>query len=133
MRVVVVGGGIAGLAAARTVRRYALDANQDVEVSLLEASERLGGKIWTERIDGLPLEWGPDSFVSAKPRGRDLAEELGLAGDLVAPDAPARRTYLLTRGGLVVLPRGLVMGVPTGPRALADAARSGLVSARGAA
>ena len=108
MRLVVVGGGITGLAAAyEAVVRGA-------DVTLLEASERLGGEVWTESVDGVPLEWGPDSFVASKPAASELARELGL--ELIEPEPVARRAYLVRGGALVPFPPGLVMGIPRGIR-----------------
>jgi protoporphyrinogen/coproporphyrinogen III oxidase len=132
MRLVVVGGGIAGLAAARTARLAAGEAGLLLDVTLLEASDRLGGKVWTETIDGVPLDWGPDSFLAAKPRARELAEELGLADDLVPTGPRAGRVYVLVGGDLRALPGGLVMGVPARPAALYEAVRRGVLSPAGA-
>lgn len=123
-RLVVVGGGVAGLAAARAGSRAGL------EVVLLEASDRLGGKVRTETVDGEPWEWGPDALVATKPRGRDLLEELGLLGEAVSP--ATGRAYLLHRGELRPLPAGTAMGIPKGPGALAAAVRAGILSPWGA-
>ena len=61
--VVIIGGGISGLAAAHRL------SEQQVQVTLLEASHRLGGTIQTEQRDGFLVERGPDSFISEKPQG----------------------------------------------------------------
>src|SRR5436190_22245423 len=99
MRLIVIGGGIAGLAAARRARAQADDAGLALDITVLEASERLGGKILTEEgPDGIPLEFGPDSFLASKPRGRELATELGLGDDLVGPGPEAKRVYLQLGG-----------------------------------
>jgi oxygen-dependent protoporphyrinogen oxidase len=105
----------------------AAETGVDLEVTVLEAEPRLGGKVRTERIDGVPLEWGPDSFLSSKPRGRELADELGLWPDLVGTGPQAGRVYLLLGGRLRLLPRGLAMGIPAGVRPLAAAVRSGVL------
>lgn len=131
-RLVVVGGGVAGLAGARAARLGAERAGLPLRVTVLEASPRLGGKVWTEESEGEVLEWGPDSFLARKPRGRDLAEELGLGDALVAPGPAAARAYLLLGGRLRELPRGTVMGVAPGPGALLAAVREGVLSPRGA-
>jgi oxygen-dependent protoporphyrinogen oxidase len=128
---VVVGGGVAGLAAARAALTSAERSGRHVEVTLLEASDRLGGKIMTEVEGGIPLEWGPDSFLSEKPRGRGLAEELGL--EVVPPGPAARRHFLYLKGELRPYPAGLVMGIPTGLGPLVDSVRVGLVGPRAAA
>ena len=100
--VVVVGGGIAGLAAARR-----LAARPDTEVTLLEAADRLGGKIETERADGFLVEAGPDSFLAAKPRGAGLCAEAGLGDDLLAITPRPHRARVLSRGVMHELPEGL--------------------------
>src|SRR5688500_9640421 len=75
---VIVGGGISGLAAAHRLAREA----PGIRVTLLEAAGRLGGKIVTERVDGFVIEGGPDSFLAAKPRGVGLCEEICIGGAL---------------------------------------------------
>jgi oxygen-dependent protoporphyrinogen oxidase len=124
--VVVVGGGIAGLAAAYRLTRL----EPPVAVTLVEASPRLGGKIVTERADGFAIEGGPDSFLSAKPRGIGLCRELGLEHHLQGTTPRRRRAFVLRRGRLHDLPEGLSGLVPT---RLGPMLRSGLVSPRGKA
>jgi oxygen-dependent protoporphyrinogen oxidase len=111
-RVVVIGGGISGLAAAYTLAR-ARQAGAPVEEMLIEASGRLGGVIRTETIDGFRIEAGPDSFLAEKPQAAALARELGLGEDLMGSNDHARRTYILHHGRLVPLPDGLMFLVPT--------------------
>ena len=109
MKVVVVGGGIAGLGAA-----YELSLNPKNEVVLFESEERLGGKILTQKRDGRIIEAGADAFLRRNPHGMKLAEELGLAGELTAPAAGSALLY--SNGQLQQMPRELAMGVPTDPR-----------------
>ena len=106
MSVLVVGGGITGLAAARVL---ALDG---VPVTLAEAGPRLGGKIATERVDGLVLEMGPDSFLATRPAAVTLCRELGLGGELVGTRDP-RAVYIRHNGSLVPMPEGLGLVLPT--------------------
>lgn len=123
-RLAVVGGGIAGLAGAREARRIAGERGLALQVDLFEASGRLGGKAFTERDpDGTPVEWGPDSFLAAKPEAAELARELGL--ELVSPGATD--AYLWIRGKLRPLPEGVTLGVPTGPRGAVEAVRTGVL------
>ncbi|HKA03244.1 MAG TPA: protoporphyrinogen oxidase, partial [Acidimicrobiales bacterium] len=123
-RVVVVGGGITGLAAAFELS-LALDRPS---VTLLEASDRLGGKILTTPFGGRPVDAGADSVLARVPWAVDLLSDLGLADDLVAP--ATGHAFVWWRGDLHPIPPGLVLGVPTG---LATLARSRLLSWRGKA
>ncbi|MFB3920957.1 MAG: protoporphyrinogen oxidase [Terriglobia bacterium] len=111
-RVVVVGGGISGLAAAYTLAR-ARHAGAPVEESLMESKERLGGVIRTEKVEGFVIEAGPDSFLAEKPEAAALARELGLGNSLLGSNDSERRTYILHRGRLAPLPDGLMLLVPT--------------------
>lgn len=123
-RLAVVGGGITGLAAAREARRAADERGIPLRIDLFEATGRLGGKVFTERDpDGSPVEWGPDAFLAAKPEAAELALELGL--ELVPPGAS--EAYLWVRGRLRPLPDGVTLGVPTRPRGLVEAVRSGVL------
>jgi protoporphyrinogen/coproporphyrinogen III oxidase len=118
---VVIGGGISGLAAAHRIVRDA----PAMRVTLVEAEDRLGGKIVTERIDGFVIEGGPDSFLATKPRGIGLCEEVGIAGRLQGVTPQRRRAFVLSRGRLHDLPEGLTGLVPT---RLAPLVRSTLLS-----
>lgn len=108
-RVVIVGGGIAGLAAAYRLAQTA----PDLAVSVVEGEARLGGKIVTERVDGFLIEGGPDSFLSLKPRGVGLCQELGLEGRLQGTNTKIRRTYIMRGQRLHELPEGLTGLIPT--------------------
>lgn len=120
MTVTVVGGGIAGLAAAHAL------AGAGEPVRLIEASERLGGKIATDVIDGRPFERGPDAFLARSPAAADLARAVGLGDELVAP--ATGQAFVLVNGTLRALPAGLVLGVPADFGPLRS---SGIVSMRG--
>ena len=123
-RVVVVGGGIAGLSAALEL------AEGGAAVTLVEASGRLGGKIATSRVGGLIVEAGADSFLSAKPAGLALCRRLGISDRLVNSKTEDRRTFVWSRGRLRELPEGLILGSPARAWSLL---RSGLLSPPGAA
>ncbi|MGH9283524.1 MAG: protoporphyrinogen oxidase, partial [Acidimicrobiales bacterium] len=124
-RVVVVGGGIAGLAAAYELMEGGLD------VTVVEAESRFGGKIATIRTDdGLVIEAGADSFLSSKPAGLALCERLGISSRVINTKPEDRRTFVWSRGRLRPLPEGLVLGSPARAGALL---RSGLLSPAGAA
>ena len=113
-KVAIIGGGITGLAAAYRLRQIA----PDLDVILLEATPHLGGKIGTERFDGFVLEWGPDCFLSRKPRGIGLCRELGIADRLVGRDPGHAKTFVLRHGRLHPLPEGLTGLIPTNLEAL---------------
>lgn len=106
-RVVVIGGGISGLVAAR---RLSTSPGPRPTVTLLEAEPRLGGKVHTQELDGRPVDTGPDAVMLRVPAMRALIDELGLSPQVAAP-APAG-TYLWSRGRLRRLPVGTLFGVP---------------------
>lgn len=122
-RIAIVGGGIAGLAAAYELAQKDAPA---VEVVLFEASPRLGGIVETVREGGFVIECGPDAWVTEKPWARELAEELGLNSEVMPSNDAARKTYVLMDGRLQAMPDGMRMMVPADLDALD---RSGLFSA----
>ena len=111
-RIAIIGGGISGLAAAFALEEQRREGAK-VEYVLYESSSQLGGVLRTEHIDGCVVEAGPDSFVSEKPWAADLARALGLGDQLIGSNDADRKTYILTRGRLVVMPDGLMFMVPT--------------------
>jgi oxygen-dependent protoporphyrinogen oxidase len=113
MRLVVVGAGIAGLAAAHRAVELARERGIPLELTVLEARERLGGTIETERVDGFLVEAGPDSFLSEKPWGLALCRRLGLEHRLVGTDDRFRRTFVWFHGRLHPLPEGFQLLAPT--------------------
>jgi oxygen-dependent protoporphyrinogen oxidase len=112
MRIAIIGGGIAGLAAAFELEK-ARAASANVEYALFEARDRLGGSLASEIVDGAVLERGPDSFLSEKPAAAELCRELGLGDELLPSNDFARKTYIVIRNRLVALPDGLMFLVPT--------------------
>lgn len=112
-RVVVAGGGITGLSAAFYLKKAAAARGLPLELTLVEAEKRLGGKIATMRRDGFVLERGPDSFLARKPAFAELVRDLGLGDRLVGIDPAASKIYVLNDGRLRVMPPGLSLGVPT--------------------
>lgn len=110
-RVVIVGGGITGLSAAFYMQKAAREQNLPIEVTLIEATNRLGGKIQTVRRGGFVIERGPDSFLIRKKSMDTLANDLGLGEDLVRN--ATGQAYILVNGRLQPIPGGSVMGIPT--------------------
>ncbi len=113
MKVVVVGGGIAGLAAAHRVVEWSRERGRSVDLTLVEAADRLGGAIQTERRDGFLVECGPDSFLSEKPWALALCRRLGVEDRLLRTDDRFRRTFVVFGGRLHPLPDGFQLLAPT--------------------
>src|SRR5690349_7134824 len=113
MRIVVIGGGLSGLATAYAVIREANREGRSMRVTLLEASSRLGGNIHTVRHDGYLVEAGPDAFVVTRPQALHLCEELGLGPRLIETVPKNRKVYVLRHGKLTTMPEGLVLGIPS--------------------
>jgi oxygen-dependent protoporphyrinogen oxidase len=104
LQIVVVGGGISGLAAAYRLQQTLPAA----AITLLEEAGRPGGKVWTERREGFQIEAGPNGFLDSKPSTWQLCRDLGLEDKLVpASEAAARQRYLFVGGRLRPAPLGL--------------------------
>jgi protoporphyrinogen/coproporphyrinogen III oxidase len=106
--VVIVRGGIAGLAAAHRLQRHV----PSLLITVLDSEARLGGKIVTERASGFVVEGGPDAFLASKPRGVGLCRELGLADRLQGLNPQAGRAQIMRGGQLHPLPEGLSGLIP---------------------
>jgi len=113
VKLAIVGGGIAGLAAAHRACELARERGLDLELSLFEASDRLGGTIQTERRDGFLVECGADSFLSEKPWALELCRRIGVEDKLVRTDDRFRRVFVVFRGRLHPLPEGFQLLAPT--------------------
>lgn len=114
--VVIVGGGMSGLAAA--YRLHKLDPA--IKLTLIEREDRLGGKILTDALNDFVIEGAPDSFLARKPRGVGLCEELGIADQLYGRDPRHAKTFVKSEGALYPLPSGLSGMIPTNLDALAN-------------
>ncbi len=112
--VAIVGGGISGLTAARTL------CARGFAVRLIEREPACGGVIHTDAVDGFVIDSGPDTLLAHKPAALALVRELGLEGSLVAPH-PRRTTYVVRDAGLRTLPETSALGLPTGWRTVVDA------------
>jgi oxygen-dependent protoporphyrinogen oxidase len=106
-RVIVVGGGIAGLTTALKLTDRAGDAGPGpVDVTVLEAGERAGGNIRTERVEGYTIECGPNGFLDNAPMTLDLVRRLGLDGEIQRADEAAARRFIYRDGRLHEAPTG---------------------------
>jgi len=114
-RIAIVGGGIAGLAAAYELEQQR-KAGADMDWHLYEASDHLGGIVETTRIatpeGSYVLEGGPDGWVTDKPWARELAEELGLGQEIIVCNDADRKTWIVLDGRLQAIPDGMRMMVP---------------------
>lgn len=104
---VIIGGGVSGLATAFYLKQ------RGIRCTIIEGSGRLGGLIQTNRVRGCDLEAGPDSFISTKPAVAKLAEELGISDKLIGSNDAGRRVFVVRKGKLTAMPRGMVMMVPS--------------------
>jgi protoporphyrinogen/coproporphyrinogen III oxidase len=118
--VVIVGGGISGLAAAFFLR------DQAVRVTVLEGSPRLGGKLCVSEIAGVAVDEGAEALLVTRPEGTGLIAEAGLADQRVTPGTTSSAIW--TRGALRPMPRRQYMGVPSD---MTELARSGVLSGDG--
>ncbi len=110
---VVIGGGISGLAAAW----YLVRTHSEIEVTLLESAPHVGGKLAVSDLAGIAVDEGAESFVASRPEALRLAREVGLESDLVTPTA--FQASVFSRGRVRAMPRGQFMGIPTDLRSLA--------------
>jgi protoporphyrinogen/coproporphyrinogen III oxidase len=109
-RVVIVGGGISGLAAAHRLVELGVEKPQ---ITLIEASGRLGGTLETHFRDGFLLERGPDSFISEKPEAVALVKRLGLESRLIETNDQYRRSFIVRNGRLRPVPEGFQLLAPS--------------------
>ncbi|WP_155335003.1 protoporphyrinogen oxidase [Acrocarpospora corrugata] len=123
--VVIVGAGVAGLAAAWFLRAQ---AGPGLRITVLEGAPRIGGKLTASEVAGVLIDAGAEAMLARRPEGRELVAAIGLADQLVDPGTT--RSSILSRGELRPMPSGQVMGVPSD---LAALAKSGLLSPGGLA
>ena len=107
----IVGGGITGLTAAYYLQKGIARQSLSLDFTLLEASNRLGGKVLTDLHNGFVMEKGPDSFLARKASAVELVKDLGMENQLVRNRTG--QSYILHRNRLCPIPEGAVMGVPT--------------------
>ncbi|MGA2961462.1 MAG: protoporphyrinogen oxidase [Candidatus Korobacteraceae bacterium] len=112
MRIAIVGAGITGLSAALALEK-ARTQGAAVDYVLFESASRVGGSMFSERVDGCLVEGGPDSFLTEKPWAAMLCRELGIADRLIGSNDHLRKTYIVVHNRLIAMPDGLQFMVPT--------------------
>ncbi|MDQ7114941.1 protoporphyrinogen oxidase [Staphylococcus simulans] len=105
--IAVIGGGITGLSAAYYLKKE----HPEYDVTIIEATNRTGGKIQTYRKDGFTIELGPESYLGRKTIMTDLATEVGLGDELITNQTG--QSYIYARNRLYPTPGGSIMGIPT--------------------
>ncbi|MBX3189718.1 MAG: protoporphyrinogen oxidase [Labilithrix sp.] len=121
-RVVIVGGGITGLATAHALEK----SREPCQVRIIEAGPGLGGNIVTIRHNGFTIDGGPDSWVATKPHATRLAKAVGLGDELIGTRPDSRKVYIVWQRRLHPMPEGLVLGIPTEWRPFAQTELFGL-------
>ena len=109
-RIVIIGGGIAGLATALRLKEL---MGEKIHVTVLEMRDRVGGNIVTERKEGFLIEGGPDCFLSEKPWAMELCRKLDMEDELLPTNEENQKTFVLSGGILHELPEGVILMVPT--------------------
>ncbi|UCG15992.1 MAG: protoporphyrinogen oxidase [Phycisphaerales bacterium] len=112
-RIVIIGGGMSGLAAALRLIERRRECGLDLDVRLLEAKDTVGGSIETQTRDGFLLEGGPDAFITAKPWAIALCRRLGIADSVIQTNEKHRRAFIVRKGKLHPIPEGFVLLAPT--------------------
>ncbi len=128
VQIAIVGGGITGLAAAHRVVELGREQGAPFTIRLLEAKDRVGGNIRTERVGEYLIDGGPDTLVAQKPAAARLAERIGLADEIYSLDGRHAGMEVVRRGRLVRVPAGFLM---MAPRRIGPMLRSPLFSLRG--
>lgn len=103
-RIIIIGGGLSGLAAAYLIKRKAQGLNLPIELKVLEAEDYLGGKILTQEKEGFLCEAGPNGFLDNKPYTLELCRELGIENQLLPSNDNARKRFIFSGGQLHPLP-----------------------------
>lgn len=112
-RVVVIGAGITGLAAAHRMRELSAEREFPLEVIVLDRAAHAGGPLATVHRDGFTIETGADSFLTEKPQAGELARRLGLGDELIPTREEFRRTQVVHNGRLVDIPDGFSLMAPS--------------------
>src|SRR5690242_16606846 len=112
-RIAIVGGGISGLSTASRFIELSHENNQKINLTIFEASSRLGGTIHTQHRDGFLLERGPDAFISEKPEALALTTRLGIESQIIQTNEQQRRSFIVKHGRLRPVPEGFQLLAPS--------------------
>ncbi len=103
----IIGAGISGLSTAFYLLQESLQQNLEIDLTILERSDRLGGVIWSEKTEDCLIEGGPQNFVTFKPQTLELVTELGLGDEVIGSNDQLRQTFVLQDSRLQPLPQGM--------------------------
>ncbi|NIX14715.1 MAG: protoporphyrinogen oxidase [Candidatus Dadabacteria bacterium] len=113
MKIIVIGGGITGLAATHRLIELSKENDLNIKIELIESSPRVGGNISTLKKDDLLIEEGPDSFITSKPYALNVCKRLDLEKELISTRDSNRRTLIYLNKSLIELPEGFILLSPT--------------------
>ncbi|MEI7817177.1 MAG: protoporphyrinogen oxidase, partial [Desulfuromonadales bacterium] len=105
-KIVIIGGGISGLATAWLLRDKSQAAGKELHITILEKEQYPGGKIRSIKADGYTCEWGPNGFLDSKPQTLDLCRAIGVENNLHRSNDNARKRFIFSGGKLHSLPDG---------------------------
>lgn len=110
-KIAIIGAGISGLCTGYMLHRRLLECSpqNDCSISLFESSDRIGGVIQTEMVDGFLIDHGADMFATNPSAAMDLCEQLGVADQLILPQESRRGARIYTNGELIPIPEGFVL------------------------
>ncbi len=104
IRIAIIGAGISGLSTAYAIQRQAEVAGLELETTVLEKKDRIGGKIWSIKDEGYLCEWGPNGFLDNKPMTLELCDRLGIRENLERSNDNARKRFIYSENLLHQLP-----------------------------
>ena len=107
-KIAIIGAGFSGLATANLLKK-----EMDAEITIFEATDRIGGLIHTTKQDGYVMEWGPEAFMTQKVSVKKFVEQTDLKDKLVPATRQVKRQYVVNKGKIKRVPSGLFSGITT--------------------